>query len=380
MVPALLAMGLMGALPDWVSIAQAQGYYLAPEDAMARNANVLTTALANSQAIGMAIGKRTKSGGGATAGGFRIDGIRIGEVELEGTFFADEDSAAGGSATGQLGGFITAVGGFGDVDGELDYSNGGLIGGIDYQFSEAVVGGLAINWINTTTNYAAPVGQDGGGSERDSYGATLYTGYAVGDLSIDALFNYSFSDYTMTRYSVGLDKLTGVNNSDEIFLSAGVAYDFELAGFKLGPAVQANLVKVWMDGYTETGALDTVDNATYDAFDVTSFTTDIGGEASYPIKAAAGLITPRIYGFWVHEFQNDSQTLTGSTPLALAPGTGGGAFQVILASPDRNYMRIGAGVNMELQDGLEIYVDYESLLGFQGVSSHQFAVGGRFEF
>ena len=123
-MPALLAMGLMGALPDWVSIAQAQGYYLAPEDAMARNANVLTTALANSQAIGMAIGKRTKSGGGATAGGFRIDGIRIGEVELEGTFFADEDSAAGGDATGQLGGFITAIGGFGDVDGELDYSNG----------------------------------------------------------------------------------------------------------------------------------------------------------------------------------------------------------------------------------------------------------------
>jgi outer membrane lipase/esterase len=374
MVPALLAMGLMGALPDWVSIAQAQGYYLAPEDAMALNSNVLTTALANSQSIGMAIGKRTKSGGGATAGGFRIDGIRIGEVELEGTFFADEDSAAGGSATGQLGGFLTAIGGFGDVDGELDYSNGGLIGGIDYQFSEAMVGGLAINWINTNTNYNG----GGGGSERDSYGATLYTGYAVGDLSIDALFNYSFSDYTMTRFLNplgGAEKATGTNNSDEIFLSAGVSYDFDLAGVKLVPGVQANLVKVWMDGYSETGALDPNDNATYAAFDVTSFTTDVGAEASYPIKVAAGLITPRIYGSWVHEFENDSSILSasvdqGATPLPI----------IITSAPDRNYMRIGAGVNMELQGGLEIYVDYEALLGFQGVSSNQFAVGGRFEF
>ena len=368
----------MGTLPDWVNIAQAQGYYLMPQDVMERNANVVTTALANSQAIGMAIGKRTQMGGAATAGGFRIDGVRIGEVELEGTFFADEDSAAGGGATGQLGGFLTAIGGFGDVDGELDYSNGGLIGGIDYQFSEAMVGGLAINWISTNTNYTGIDGP-GGGSERDSYGATLYTGYAAGDLSVDALFNYSFSDYTMSRYlnltpGGGPEKATGINNSDEIYLSAGVSYDFNLGGLKLGPAVQANLVKVWMDGYSETGALDEDDNATYSAFDVTSLTTDIGAEGSYPIKAAAGLITPRVYGFWVHEFENDSSILSASVDQGLTP------IQYITSAPDRNYMRLGVGVNMELQGGLEIYVDYEALLGFQGVSSNQFAVGGRFEF
>ena len=35
---------------------------------------------------------------------------------------------------------------------------------------------------------------------------------------------------------------------------------------------------------------------------------------------------------------------------------------------------------MELKTGLQIYVDYESLLGFENISSHQFAAGGRFEF
>ena len=58
-MPALLAVGLMGTLPDWVNIAQAQGYYLAPESAQALNANVLTTALANTSATRMAIGSRT---------------------------------------------------------------------------------------------------------------------------------------------------------------------------------------------------------------------------------------------------------------------------------------------------------------------------------
>ena len=350
-VPALLAIGLMGSLPDWVTIAQAEGYYLAPESAQTLNANVLTTALANSSALSMAIGNRTGRGSSKTAGGFRIDGVRIGDVQLDGTYFANEDSAAGGAAAGQLGGFLSAVGGFGSQDGALDYSNGGLIGGIDYQFSEALIGGLSINWINTNTTFVG----NSGGSDRDTYGATLYTGYSAGDLNVDALFNYSFSDYDMTRSIAAGDEATGLNNSDEIFLSVSASYDLEVVGFKVGPAVRLDLVNVWMDAYTENGALNPDNNATYNAFDVTSLTTDIGAEASYDIKLDSGLFTPRVYGYWVHEFQNDSQTLTGST-------IGGGAFTTILTSPDRDYMRLGAGATLQLQDGLQIYFDYEALL------------------
>ena len=368
-VPALLAVGLMGTLPDWVNIAQAQGYYLAPESAQALNANVLTTALANTSATRMAIGSRTNRGSNAQAGGFRIEGVRIGGVDLDGTYFVDEDSAAGGAATGQLGGFLTAVGGFGEQEGQLDFSNGGLIGGVDYQFSEAMLGGLSINWVNTNTTFVG----NSGGSDRDTYGATLYTSYSKNLLTVDGLFNYSFSDYSMTRSIGPGDVATGLNNSDEIFLSAGVSYECEMAGWKIGPAVRLDLIKVWMDAYTETGAIDSDDNATYDAFDITSLTTDIGAEASYEIKTESGVITPSIHGYWVHEFENDSQALFGST-------IGGGAFSTILGSPDRDYMRLGVGATMELQQGLQIYVDYEALLGFQGVNSNQFAVGGRFEF
>ena len=368
-MPALLAIGLMGSLPEWVTIAQAEGYYLSGAAALNLNANVLTTALANSSAISMAIGNRTGRGSAKTAGGFRIDGVRIGDVELDGTYFASEDSAAGGSAAGQLGGFLSAVGGFGEQEGLLDYSNGGLIGGIDYQFTEALIGGLSINWINTNTTFVG----NSGGADRDSYGATLYTGYSDDRLNVDALFNYSFSDYNMTRSIAQNDVASGINNSDEIFLSARASYDLEAAGFKVGPAVRADFVKVWMDGYSETGALVSNDNATYNAFDVTSLTTDVGAEASYDLKLDSGLFTPRVYGYWVHEFENDSQTLAGST-------LGGGAFSTILSSPDRNYMRLGAGATLNLQGGLQLYFDYEALLGFAGISSNQFAAGGRFEF
>ncbi|MCS5637520.1 MAG: hypothetical protein NZ990_13445, partial [Myxococcota bacterium] len=152
-VPALMAIGLMGSVPNWVNIAQAQGYYTSPASALQTSANVMTAALANKSAIGMAIGSRTGSGGRSTAGGFRVNGVRFGDVELNGTLGFDEDSAAGGSTVGQLGGFLTGVGGFGDQDGTdgFDFTNGGLIGGVDYQFSEALVGGLSINWINTDT-------------------------------------------------------------------------------------------------------------------------------------------------------------------------------------------------------------------------------------
>jgi outer membrane autotransporter protein len=135
-----------------------------------------------------------------------------------------------------------------------------------------------------------------------------------------------------------------------------------------------------MDGYSETGAgnnptnNDQTNNIDYSAFTITSLTTDVGGEASFSFKVAAGRITPRVYGFWVHEFENDSQVLTyravGTAPFLTA----------ILPNPDRNYGRIGAGATMELQHGLEIYVDYEAIIGFDLLNSNQFSAGGRFEF
>ena len=368
-VPALMAIGLMGSVPNWVNIAQAQGYYTSGAAALKTSANVMTVALANKSAIGMAIGSRTGSGGRSTAGGFRINGVRFGNVELNGTLGLDEDSAAGGSTVGQLGGFLTGVGGFGDQDGTdgFDYTNGGLIGGVDYQFSEALVGGLSINWINTDTDYFG----GGGSSDRDTYGASLYASYSVDSVNIDALFNYSFSDYALTRAISPTITATGINNSDEIFLSAGVDYEFDVSGFAVKPGVRLDLVKVWMDAYTETGA--GVDNVSYNAFDVTSFTTDLGGEVSYACKIGAGMITPRLYGYWVHEYQDDVQ--------ALAYSVGGGVVQTVLTdSPDRNYGRVGAGASLDLQGGLEIYVDYQALVGFDRINSHQFAAGGRFEF
>ena len=371
-VPALLVLGLMGALPNWVTIAEAEDY-ASPETAQAASANILTTALVNKAAIGSAIGSRSQRGSGSTASRFRIDGLRVGDGEFDGTAALSEDSAAGETAVGQLGGFLSAIGGFGDQEGVLDYTNGGLIGGVDYQFSDALMGGLSINWINTNTDYA---GQSGG-SERNTYGASFYAGYSVENLNIDALFNYSFSDYKNTR-GAALDPMAavtvvnGVTNSDEIFLSAAVSYDFEMSGLTLGPAVRIDLVKVWMDGYSETGGAEG-QNAQYNAFDVTSFTTDLGADASYEIKTSSGVITPHVHAYWVHEYQNDAQALTGSL-------IGGGAFVSQLGSPDRNYYRLGAGATMELQHGLEIYVDYEALVGFNNLSSNQFAVGGRFEF
>jgi len=271
LVPVLLAIGLMASVPDWVTIAQANGYYQSPETALLQNANLVTTTMINKSLIGMAIGKRTRGDSSKATSGLRIDGLRIGGVQLDGNFFVDEDSAAGGREAGQLGGFVTAVGGFGDVFTELEFSDGGLIGGVDYQFSEALLGGLAINWINTNVTYDGNNISSGGGSDQNTYGASLYTGYSDGPLNLDAVFNYSFSDYQMTR-SLLVGDATGTNNSDEIILEGGAGYDFEMGGLTLGPEVRASLVKVWVDGYSETGA--GIDNTEYSAFTITSLTTD----------------------------------------------------------------------------------------------------------
>jgi outer membrane lipase/esterase len=76
----------------------------------------------------------------------------------------------------------------------------------------------------------------------------------------------------------------------------GIGVGVDIAGLSLSPYLRATYIDVFVDNFRERGA---------DAFDidagsqkVKSFTTDLGGQASYAISMPWGVLTPSISAEW----------------------------------------------------------------------------------
>ncbi len=446
-IPAILALTLIGALPNWVEIARAAGYYdsaearyqdeilgsdgtgdapgsacaaatgdfeatcdtlklesaaavdpgstpeeraaaeaalaasilsISPRAAQSAASNAITQVFSGpssaiSRQVGAQMARRRDGASGFSVAGVRIDEQRLNDGEMH--FF--DDSAAGADLDGRLGAFLNGVGGFGEHDATsevigFDYSNGGLVAGIDYQFSDQFLAGVSFNWITSDTDFDGGLG----GVDKDTVGGSVYSTLESGDLHIDTILNYSSSDSDLTRrVTVGGVPSTATANydSDEVFFSIGGGYDLSQGDLTLGPVLRFDTVKIWVDGYNEVGSAA---NMAYNPFELLSFTSNLGGEASYSISTDLGVFKPEIRILWVREFENDSQVLASS----YVGGGPGSVITTVLPSPDRNFMRLGGGFTLEMTNGVSAWFDYETLLGFEDITSHQFSVGGRIEF
>jgi outer membrane autotransporter protein len=149
-----------------------------------------------------------------------------------------------------------------------------------------------------------------------------------------------------------------------------------MGGFRFGPQARLDVVKMWMKSYSESVSSGSGAFAlSFDKYDVTSVTTNLGGEISYEIEMESSTFTPRFYALWVHEFENDTQIL--SSTVIQNPTT---PITTLLASPDRDFGRLGVELNWGLSGGISMFLDYEAIVGLKNVESNQFGIGGRVEF
>jgi len=56
------------------------------------------------------------------------------------------------------------------------------------------------------------------------------------------------------------------------------------------------------------------------------------------------------------------------------------SFNAVTNSPDRDFVILGAGVSSVLQGGIQLLFNYQTLLGYDRVTSHGFTGGVRLEF
>ncbi len=222
-----------------------------------------------------------------------------------------------------------------DTDTEIA---GASIGG-EYRWGKGFTAGLAVSAADANVS-----AHDVGRSDIDSVALIPYLSYyrptvfANADFYADALYAYSWNDYSSRR--IGGLKGSTDGNSNQIEVNAGL--NFRAAKVVHGPFAQFR----WLDGeieeYTERGT----GGLSYDDADYKSVATQLGYQASFPIRVGAGTLVPQVSAAWEHEFEADQGSIAG----------------LPLGELDEDVAVLSTGVGYYLDNGWNTSLNYEARL------------------
>jgi len=292
---------------------------------------------------------------------------------------ASASSGQDGDQESRLGAFINGTGSFGDKDPTVmaagfDVVSGGVTGGLDYRFSDSLIGGVAVGYTTTDHDFLAGAGS----LAVDAFSLSLYgTYYPTEALYIDLITSVSFIDQDLTRNLIWPTvnrTAVGDTGAIEHSVSLGGGYDFYYQDWSFGPYGRVDYVETRIDGFTETGAFGM--NLTYGVQEITSVSTLLGARVSRNFSTDFGVLVPEAHADWQHEFKNNSRPIT----VSFANDPAGNLVSIVTGPPDRNYANLGASLAAIFPGGWMGFVAYETVLGFSTITNHVFTMGGRVEF
>ena len=302
-------------------------------------------------------------------------------------------AAAGGGASAdspfsRLGFFVNGDIGFGDKDATalengFDYDTRAITLGVDYRLTDNAFIGAAVGYNDSEADL------DGGAGdlETDGYSFSVFGSfYPSASVYIDAAVVYGETDFDQTRnisYSLGtpVNQVASASpDGDYLTGSIGAGYLMNNGGWTYGPHARLSATRADVDGFTETmsnpGGPGSGLALTIGKQDFRSTTLALGGSVSYAMSTSWGVLLPTASAEYVHEFSNDGDSITGTfrdDPTATA-------FNLALDDGDSNYVRLGVGASAQFSQGRSAFIHYQTLLGYEDLTSHTVSAGLRFEF
>ncbi|MCU7871639.1 MAG: autotransporter outer membrane beta-barrel domain-containing protein [Candidatus Thiodiazotropha sp. (ex Lucinoma annulata)] len=329
--------------------------------------------------------------------GFAISGIgHLGTESLIADKYWNRANESRGAGAGDelldnaLSGFATINFGTGDRDSTdssdaFDFSNSRLTLGVDYRLDSNLVIGGAVNYSRIDTDFDKRSTVTGGNVDTDGWGGVLYGTYYRDQYYVDGLIGYAVSDYDIKR-EISIPSNTGapaISNtakaspeSSDYTLSVGGGYALGQGPVSFGPYFRASYMRVDIDGYQEQGAETSGLNLSVTDQEWTSFTSVLGVEYAYTISQQQSIIIPQVRLGWVHQFENDSSEITAT----YVNDPRNNRLSVLTDDPDRNYFELTLGISSVIQDGIQLFANYDTLLGLDNLSDHQLTLGGRWEY
>ncbi|WAK00370.1 autotransporter family protein [Methylobacter sp. YRD-M1] len=296
------------------------------------------------------------------------------------------NNALGGAAGDEplrdspLGFFLKGQIKFGDKNRTLnekgfDLETKGITLGIDYQFSDALIMGMAAGYGHTNTDFNS----NGGDMTTQSGDFAVYGSYFLPqDFYVDWVASYAIHDYEMNRriaYPGMITTATSNPEGDQYGGSVGVGKDIYIGSFFISPYLRGEYIETTIDQYTEQGgagfALNVADQS------ISSLTSTLGSQFSQSISMPWGILAPGARFEWVHQFEDSARAI--QSQFVSAPA-GMGYFTTLTDSPDRDYFNLGASIAATLPEGRSAFFRYETRLGQANISNHILELGVRIPF
>ncbi|HEU4370950.1 MAG TPA: autotransporter outer membrane beta-barrel domain-containing protein [Methylomirabilota bacterium] len=258
-------------------------------------------------------------------------------------------------------------------------TTGGTVGA-DYLLHNGLVLGGALSYAHEFGNYEGV----GGGFDHDAYGILLYGSVVpFSGTFVDVVAGYTRKDYRFDRRaSLSIPATTftvsgaasGETAGNEFRLGVNLGHDFLLGRFSIGPRAGVLYRETTMDGFRESGRTGL--ELAYDNQNMQSLITTVGLYGSVVLNTGFGVIVPQATVEYVHEFLDDQRNVG----FSFVQDPGDARFLFETDPPDRDYFNLGVGVAMVLPNGLQPFLNYVELLGYQDRRSHAVTLGLRVPF
>lgn len=273
---------------------------------------------------------------------------------------------------GDLGLFFSAGGSFGDVNTRQSLPGYAInrrtvTVGPDLQVTDWLRTGLLFNYVSTSSDLVQGLGT----FRADSFRFTPFlTFIPFENAYVDLTLGYALHDNRSERRSFGVNYEANYTGN-EYSAALGAGYNFNWGGLSVIPYFQAAGISTELNRFREdsvNGVGITMGKQYRD-----SVTTTVGTELNYAWSTPYGVVLPRVFGEWVHEYRNSSRAITSTL------GRGGFATSFVTPDPIRNWANVGFGTQFVMPNSISAFVNYSSLI-IQGATNHTVEGGLRWDF
>ena len=311
--------------------------------------------------------------------------------ELMGGLAGATGGAAGDIALdlGRWGVFVNGTVTSGDKDRTanedgFDFDAWSVTLGADYRFRDNLIAGAALGYSKNDTD----LDDNGGDLDTEGINLSLYgTYYQDSGLYLDGILTYGWNDYDQQRnirYDIGSVSVDQFAKSDfdgsQWSASFGGGYAISRGALTFGPTARLEYLRTDVDGYRERMSNPGADGGGWAVSirdqDVSSFTSQLGGEVSYAVNTSWGVLLPSVHLEWVHEFEDGTDNVVGhfvQDPTVTQ-------FSLVTDSPDEDYFNLRVGLSAQFAHGRSGYIYYRQLIGFENLDAHTIGAGLRLEY
>lgn len=275
----------------------------------------------------------------------------------------------------RVGVFINGDINFGDKDSSdsetgFDFTTTGVTAGIDYRVTDNLALGVAVGYVTNDTE----LNNDLGDIESDGYAVSVYSNFVQDKVYADAVVSYGENDFEIKR-KVAFDNRTATADTEGNQLSVDVngGYNIKSGNASFGPTVGIRYARVNIDGYTEEGAGSL--NMKVEDQDAESLVLSVGAQASVAFDTGIGRVIPNVRASYEHELADDSREI--ETELVTQPGI---PIATTTDEPDRDYAKLGAGVQVQFSENVSGSLDYQVVLGREDYSDQAVRAEIRYQF